>query len=281
MRKGRIVLTMLALAVLGAAGPVMSQTPMEDELDKRDAKRVDRMEKVVRELRAIVFQLRDTGKPVVVQPADTDARMADMTARIGDLEQSLQRLNGTLESATHELQLEKRQNEQLRKDLDALSQRVGALEQQGAPAPELATPAPGGAAANAAPAGDPAEDFAQARQLMLAGDYDAAQAAFAAFVQSWPDDAKAPEANYWWGKTLSVRGANADAAKAYINAIRGWPKTGWAPDAVVELARSLVALKKPDDACQTLAEFARRYPKAPASVMSRAAAARTQAGCAA
>ena len=71
----------------------------------------------------------------------------------------------------------------------------------------------------------------------------------------------------------------------------GWAaRGGWealrkalamAPDAVVELSRSLVALKKPADACQTLNEFKRRYPKAPAAVASRAAAARTQAKCAA
>jgi TolA-binding protein len=76
-----------------------------------------------------------------------------------------------------------------------------------------------------------------------------------------------------------VRGAHANAASAYIGAIRGWPKTGWAPDAVVELSRSLIALKRPADACQTLAELGKRYPKATPAVMSRAAAARLQAKC--
>ena len=183
--------------VLAAAPVAFSQTPMEDPLDARDAKRVDRMEKVVRELRDIVFKAQRTGAPVVVQPADTDARMADLSNRIGDLEQSLTKLNGSLEAATHEL-----------------------------------------------------------------------------------DVARTPEARYWWGKTLSVRGAHANAAGAYIGAIRGWPQTAWAPDAVVELSRSLIALKKPADACQTLAELGKRYPKAPAPVMARAAAARAQAKCA-
>ena len=71
------------------------------------------------------------------------------------------------------------------------------------------------------------------------------------------------------------------AAGAYIGAIRGWPKTAWAPDAVLELSRALVALKKPADACQTLDELNRRYPKAPPAVLSRAATVRTQAKCAA
>jgi tol-pal system protein YbgF len=244
-------------------------------LDARDAKRVDRMEKVVRELRAIVFQMQKTGAPVVVQPADTDARMADLAHRIGDLEQSLTRLNGSLETTTHELDQAKRANIALQDQVKALTDRLTAVEQR------TAEPAPVAAEAAApTPTANPAEAFTQARQLMLSGDYDAAESAFSNYVATYPDAPRTPEARYWLGKTLSVRGAHPQAASAYIGAIRGWPQTGWAPDAVVELARSLVALKKPTDACQTLAELGRRYPKAPAAVNSRAAATRTQAKCA-
>ena len=274
MRRSSFILPRIRAAAM-AAGPAASQTPLPlpDPLDARDAKRVDRMEKVVRELRDIVFQLRDTGKPIVVQPADTDERMSEFAGKIGDLEQTLRRLNGTLETATHELDQSRRENAQLRKEIQGLTERLTAAEQK------LVAPAPVETAA--APTGDPTEAFAKARQLMLAGDYDAAESAFAGFVETYPDAPRTPEANYWWGKTLSVRGAHADAAKAYIGAIRGWPKTTWAPDAVVELSRSLVALKKPQDACQTLAELGKRYPKPPANVASRAASVRTQAKCAA
>lgn len=284
MRVRRLPVMLLALAVLGAAGPAISQTPLPlvgqpDPLDARDAKRVERMEKVVRELRAIVFQLRDSGKPVVVQPADTDARMAEMTDKLGDLEQTLRGVNGSLEGATRELDQAKRENAALRTQVQSLTDRLTALEGKVATAAPPAEVLGGGAPPT--PAGDPAKDFARARQLMLAGDYDSAETAFANYVEVYPDAPKTAEARYWLGKTLSVRGAHANAAQAYIGAIRGWPQTPWAPDAVVELARSLVALKKPADACQTLSEFSRRYPKAPANIASRAAATRTQAKCAA
>ena len=279
MRARRLLLSVLTFAVLTAAGPTWSQTPMDDPLDARDAKRVERMEKVVRELRTIVFQLRDTGKPVVVQPADTDARMAELAAKLADLEQTLRGLNGTFETVTRDADQARRDTAALKKDLQALTERLAAAEQklaQAAAPPE----GPDGAAPTAG-AGDPARDFAEARQLMLAGDYDGAETAFSGFVEAYPDASRTPEARYWWGKTLTVRAAYAEAAKAYIGAIRSWPQTPWAADAVVELSRSLVALKKPVDACQTLAEFARRYPKAPANVAGRAAATRTQAKCAA
>ena len=267
--------------VLVAAPMAFSQTPMDDPLDARDAKRVDRMEKVVRELRDIVFKAQKTGAPVVVQPADTDARLADLAAKVDDLERTLTRLNGSLDAATHEADVAKRDNAALTTQVKALSDRLAAIEQKAAEAATAAAPPP--AVEPPPPAADQkaaaADAFAQARQLMLSGDYDAAENAFSGFVSTYPDDAKTPEARYWWGKTLSVRGAHANAASAYIGAIRGWPKTGWAPDAVVELSRSLIALKKPTDACQTLAELGRRYPKAPAPVMARAAAARAQAKC--
>jgi tol-pal system protein YbgF len=277
----RVAATSIApilLAGILAAGPALAQTSLDDPLDARDAKRVDRMEKVVRELRAIVFQLKDTGKPVVVQPADTDARLQDLANRLSDLEKSLTGVNGSFDSTAHELDETKRANADLQAQVKALSDRLAVLEQK-----VQAAAAPPPAAAQDAvppPQASPAEAFASARGLMLGGDYAAAESAFAAYVQTYPDAPKAPEARYWWGKTLSVRGAHAQAASAYIGAIRGWPKTAWAPDAVGELARSLVALKKPADACATLSELGKRYPKAPPAVTTRAAATARQAKCA-
>jgi tol-pal system protein YbgF len=267
-----------AAAFVLVAGPAFAQTSMDEPLDAHDAKRLDRMEKVVRELRAIVFQLKDTGKPVVVQPADTDARLQDLANRLGDLEQSLTRINGALETTAHDLDETRRANTDLQAQVKALNDRLAAAEKAQAPAPEAAAaPAP-------APAPDEAkagatDAFSKARELMLAGDYDAAQSAFAAYVQTYPDGPRTPEARYWLGKTLAVKGAHADAAGAYIGALRGWPKTAWAPDAVVELARSLTALKKPADACAALAELPKRYPKATPPVKARAAAVAKQAKC--
>jgi tol-pal system protein YbgF len=274
----RVAATAVALVLV--AGPVFAQTPMDDPLDARDAKRLDRMEKVVRELRAIVFQLKDTGKPVVVQPADTDSRLQDLANRLSDLEQSLTRINGSLETTAHDLDEARRSNADLQAQVKALNDRLAVVEKAqtaaAAPPPEAAAapaPSPEEAKASAADA------FSKARELMLAGDYDSAEAAFAAYVQAYPDGTRTPEARYWWGKTLSAKGAHAQAATAYIGAIRGWPKTSWAPDAVVELARSLTVLKKPEDACATLAELPKRYPKAPPAVKTRAEATARAAKC--
>ncbi len=277
-----------AAAVILIAAPAVAQTPMDDPLDARDAKRLDRMEKVVRELRDIVFKGQKTGGPVVVQPADTDSRISELATRLDDLQQSLTKLNGTLETTTHELDQTRRDNVTLRAQVKSLGDRLAADEQKLSEAAQAAQAAAQAAptAAEPPPPADPkaaaaaANDaFTKARQLMLSGDYDAAEQAFSAYVTAYPDTPRSPEARYWWGKTLAVRGDYVKAAGAFIGAIRGWPQTPWAPDAVVELARSLVQLKKPADACQALTELSHRYPKSPPAITSRAASVKLQAKC--
>lgn len=276
----RLALASAAVLTLVSSGPAFAQTPI-DPLDARDARRLDRMEQVMRELRSIVFQGRDSGKPVVVQPAETDYQLQELTRRIADLEQALTRVNGQLETTNHDLQLAKRDAEALKRDNKALADRLGGVEQrQVAPAPEGPSPdLAGGSSGGSAPVQTASEAFTAARQLMLSGDYTGAEGAFRDYADRYDTSAKAPEARYWLGKTLAARGANADAAQAYIAAIRGWPATAWAPDATVELARSLIAIRKPADSCQILGEFDLRYPKATPAVKGRAAAARTQAKC--
>lgn len=264
--------TALALVLGAAALPSLAQTPMPDPLDARDARRLDRMEQVVRELRSIVFQGRDTGKPVIVQPAETDYQIQELNRRLSDMEQALTRVNGQLETTTFELDQARRRSEALQAENKTLTERLQVLEQRAAeppPAPEPTVSA------------DPQAAFREARALIDGGDFDAAEQAFAAFVEQHGDSPRAAEAHYWLGKAQAVRNAHVEAAASYIESIRGWPKTAWAPDAVVELSRSLIALKRTTQACQTLAELARRYPNAAAGVKSRAASARTQAKCAA
>ncbi len=278
MRLRRFAPAAIVAALLLGAGLALAQTPMDDPLSARDAKRLDKMEKVVRELRSIVFQARDIGKPVVVQPAETDFQVQELTRRVGDLERTLTRMNGQVEGLTHDLDQARRGEAAAQAQAKALADRLAALEQHVAaeaapPPPPLADPAPA-----AGPTA--AEAFVQARQLMMNGDYPQAETAWQDYVARHGQTPRAPEARYWLGKTLGARGAHGEAAAAYIGAIRGWPQTAWAPDAVVELARELTALKQLPDACQMLGEFDRRYPKAQPAAKSRAVAARSQAKCA-
>lgn len=285
--KSALLAVLLSTVCSLGATIAVAQTPLPpaDPLDDRSAKRVERMEKVVRELRAIVFQGRDTGKPVVVQPAETDAQIAALNERLTDLEQTLTKMNGQNEAITFELTKAQRAAADQKARGDTLEARLAGVEKaladlQASAAQVAAAPAVGAVPPPPAPPADPAVAFKQAKDLLLAGDYANAEQAFSVFVTNYPESTRTAEARYWLGETQFVREAYTDAAGNYIGAIRGWPQTTWGPDATLKLARSMVALRKTTEACRTLDELSKRYPKAPSQIVSRAASTRVAAKCA-
>src|SRR3984957_8667920 len=157
--------------LLGIAAPTIAQVPL-DPLDDHSAKRLDRMEQALREIRAIVFQGRETGKPVVVEPADTDGQLSAISQKIDDLQQAVTHLTGQLESASHDVDEARREANALREENGALTARIAALEQKAA---QAAAPPPVAAVAppDATPPvpTDPAAVMGAAREAYNAGDY--------------------------------------------------------------------------------------------------------------
>ncbi|MCE3290895.1 MAG: ygbF, partial [Caulobacter sp.] len=192
LKAAPFVAVLIAVSVHFAA---TAQTPMPDPLDDRSVRRLDKMEKVVRELRAIVFQGRDSGKPVVVQDAETGAMVQTLTDRVGDLEQTLTRNNAGNEDLALELDRTKQalatseaNNRILADRLGTLEGRIAALE-----AAAAASPTEERAATTETPV-DPDELFALGRKQMADGDYSAAEVSFDRYVDEFGDTPKAPEA---------------------------------------------------------------------------------------
>jgi tol-pal system protein YbgF len=122
-----------------------------------------------------------------------------------------------------------------------------------------------------ASAGGEEATYRAARKTLDSGDYTGGAQALQDYLQQYPTSPRAPEANYWLGRTLALRNMPADAAGAYARALKGWPQTAWAGDAVVRLATSLVDLKRGPDACRALSEFDTRYrAKATPAIRTRA-----------
>ena len=271
--------TLAAIFLAAGAGHALAQISLDEPLDEHAAKRLDRMEKAMKELRAIVFQGRETGAPVVVQPAETQSQILGVGDKINDLGQTLARINGQLEVLKHDLDQSRQEVQDLRQTDSVLRERLATLEKA---VKDLTTPPPPpvlAAAPGPAVALDPPGAFAAARSAFEAGDMTTAEAGFRDYVDHYGDGPGGPEARFYLAKTLLARKAWPDAATAEIGAIRGWPHTRWAPEAVLDLSKALVAMGKPADACQTLGELSRRYPKAAPSVLKAADAVRAQAKC--
>jgi tol-pal system protein YbgF len=155
------------------------------------------------------------------------------------------------------------------------------------PAPDIQadpTVRGGRAAAAAAPQDAPTDEasaYKAARATLDSGDYVGGAQALQAYLETYPASPRAPEANYWLGRTLALRDMQKDAAAAYARALKGWPKTSWAGDAVVRLSSTLVEMKDNATACKAVAEFDGRYAAtATATVKARAKDVRAKAACA-
>ena len=280
----RLSLILFPLLTLACASPAAAQlSPLSDPLpralDEKSDKRLDRVEQTLREMRAILYQGRDTGKAVVVQPAETQGQIEALTNRINDLEATLRRLNGQIDQVTADIAAIRRadagtvaaqqaangQNAALARRLDAVEKQLAAMtsvqKQQ----------------ADAA-AKDPANVYAAAMQLYT-GAQPGAAAAFQSYIDAFPDQPNTPEARYYLGESLFRQADYANAAPAFIAAIRGWPQTPWAADAVLKLSTTLVELHKNPDACGVLNELTTRYPKVTAAQKAQARTIRTRARC--
>ena len=127
--------TLLMLAGSALAPPAFAQD---------DGGRLERLEKQVRELRAIVFQGRDTGQPVEVKLAGPDPAIATVEQRLDGVDGSLRDLHGQLEVITHDsdeahhnAETLTEQNGALRAQVKDLSDRLARLEAQLAPGAAL------------------------------------------------------------------------------------------------------------------------------------------------
>jgi len=166
-----------------------------------------------------------------------------------------------------------------RDDIDQL------LTSQSGAAPP-AEPGGGGRIAVAPlPAAAPEQDVAP-KQLyetaygyLLQRDYGAAESAFEDFLQRFPNDPLAGNAQYWLGESLFVRGQYRSAAGAFLKGYQNYGRNAKAPESLLRLAMSLQRLGQKDAACSSFNELASKYPSAPPHVKTSAQAEQKKAGC--
>jgi tol-pal system protein YbgF len=158
-------------------------------------------------------------------------------------------------------------------DLSSVSAPAGAAPPGGgAPGAELPPPPPvnpsGTGATQAAlpPSNTPKDDYDLAYGYVLQKQYGPAADAFRDFLQKYPSDRLAGEAQYWLGESLYQSQQYHDAAEAFLAVSTKYETTARAPDALLRLGQSLAALGEKEAACASLGEVLRKYPKASPSV---------------
>jgi tol-pal system protein YbgF len=133
--------------------------------------------------------------------------------------------------------------------------------------------------ASIAPTGDPRADYDQAYRLVTAGRYDVAETAFRQFIQAYPNDALAPDAQYWLGESLYAHGNYAGAAEEFKTGYQKYPKSRRAPDSLLKLGLSMAGLDYREEACKMYALALKQYPQMSNGLKARVKAEQASASC--
>lgn len=150
----------------------------------------------------------------------------------------------------------------------------GAPSSQMAAAPPAFMPPPGGA-----DSGNPKQLYETAYGYLMQRDYGAAQVAFEDFLNRYPSDSLAGNAQYWLGEAHFVRGEYKAAAGAFLKGYQNYGSNARAADSLLKLAMSLDRLGQKDAACTSFSELSTRFPNAPDNVKDRAQSERQRIGC--
>lgn len=145
-------------------------------------------------------------------------------------------------------------------DLSSLSANPSA-----AAPPPAANPGPP-QLATLPPSQNPKDEYDLAYGYVLHKDYALAEQAFRDFLRRHKGDRAEPDAQYWLGEVYYQKQRYQEAAETFLIVVRNFDTAPKAPDALLRLGQSLAALHQKEAACATLAEVARKYPRASASV---------------
>jgi len=152
---------------------------------------------------------------------------------------------------------------------------AAATSQEVAAAPPAFMPPP----STPADAENPKQLYETAYGYLMQRDYGAAQSAFEQFLNRYPKDSLAGNAQYWLGEAHFVRGEYKAAAGAFLKGYQNYSGNARAADSLLKLAMSLDRLGQKDAACSSFAELSTRFPDAPDNVRSRAKTERQRIGC--
>jgi tol-pal system protein YbgF len=184
-----------------------------------------------------------------------DARLrGDLMNRLVQLERQLvqiQELSGQGQQALATLrQVVRLRDEEARRALAAANDTMGG--------------------AGATPAGNPDELFASSRAALERGSYSTARAGFEEFVRSFPQHARAAEAQLAVGETYEKSKEPAKALEAYERVLELFPDAAQAPTALYRSAGIERERDNDDRARSMLNQIVSAYPNSPEATKARA-----------
>jgi tol-pal system protein YbgF len=216
------------------------------------------------------------------------SRVTELTLQLDEMRRENRELRGEIENLGYEIEQLKRKQRDLYLDID---QRLGAMGGATAPAaapaptpsaatkppPSPSAKAPAGPAPVSAPAvtsGDRTQiqaEYQAAYELLSPQQkrYQESAKAFAKFLDKYPNDELAPNAQYWLGEAHYVSQQNAKALAAFQLVVSRHPDSTKAPGALFKIGRLQQAAGETAAAREAYERVLKDYPNSSAASLSR------------
>lgn len=123
------------------------------------------------------------------------------------------------------------------------------------------------------------EQFEAGRDLLRDGFLSDASDAFKAFIQTYPDDARIPDAYYWMGEAQFGMNRFRAAAEAHLKVVQEYRGSQRAPDSLLRMGTIFARQGNNDAACRALRSLEEVYPDASERLKGRALSESRSAGC--
>jgi tol-pal system protein YbgF len=115
--------------------------------------------------------------------------------------------------------------------------------------------------ATAPPSSSPRDTFDLGMGYLQHRDYSLAEEAFRDFLNRYPSDRLAADAQFGLGESLFQRQNYQEAANAFVAVSKKYETSPKAPDALLRLGQSLAAMNERELACVAFGDVGRKYPR--------------------
>lgn len=174
----------------------------------------------------------------------------DITLRFNDLERRLTEAEKKIKTLTEE-------KEQAEKALQAVEKQRKAKEAADAKAEKEKAEKLKATYGKKEPKALYDEAFAAIKKQ----DYKAAEKQLEAFLELYPKNELAGNAQYWLGESFFARGQFEKAAIAFAEGFQKYRDSQKAPDNLFKLGLTMARLNKKEEACIAFKNFSKEYPK--------------------
>jgi len=120
--------------------------------------------------------------------------------------------------------------------------------------------------ATAPPSSSPRDAFDLGMGYLQHRDYALAEETFREFLNRYPSDRLAADAQFGLGESLFQRQNYQEAANAFVTLSKKYETSAKAPDALLRLGQSLAAMNERELACVAFGDVGHKYPRASPSV---------------